>query len=1100
MKKKLLLRMKLIILILGLCIVQVSASTIVLGQNINLQAKDKSIKEVLTSIENQSNYRFFYNEAYIDLSKVVSLNVNEKSIKAVLDELLYSSKVSYKLLENNLVVIVPISELQQKTITGRVTDKNGMSIPGVSVVVKGTSRAVMTDTDGKYSIVVNNNNVVLRFSSIGYMQAEHSVDNLTVINMVLMDDVKNLNEVVVIGYGSVKKSDVTTSISSINSKDVMKTPIITAEEALQGNAAGVLVVNTSGEPGADISIHIRGSSSILADNQPLLVIDGFATDQGLSSINPSDIKSIEVLKDAGATAIYGSRGANGVVLVTTKSGEIGVPRVSFQSYYGFQKLRRKLPLLNGRQLTELSNDARVAVGKAPSSYRLDSILTSLDWQDVMFRIAPQISNTVTVSGGDNKVRYYVSANQLNQEGIVFNSNFSRISLRSNIDFIFSPRFKAGVNLNLSQAIKSGISQGDNGSIMGALKANPGQGAAVDPSGAYYLDPDTGDPSTISPLAKAYLTLGKNKTNSLQGGAYFQWTIGSLILKSTGTYNPTNQLTTYYLPNTIKGSKVSDAREQSTQTFKWSNSNTALFSKTILKHSFTVLAGQEMTNSFSNFFSAENTDFNTDVFTFYSLQSGNGMPATTSSASEYTQLSYFGRATYNFKQRYLLALTYRADGSSKFGADNKWGYFPAASFAWRASEEPFIKKMGVENLKLRMDYGVTGSDRISPYSSLSNYSSTFAAIGGVQKTGFMINKIANPDLKWETTAESDFGVDMSLLKGRISFSVDYYIKNTSNLLMNKGLPAASGYTTVTNNIGSIQNKGWDFELTTNNITGKFTWTTTFNAGFNQNKVTDLGGPTQISAISNSSSGTKFGDVSLIKVGAPIGEFWGYKTDGIFQTWQEVNSTPAKMEAPGVTQPGFPKYVDMNHDGVLNDLDKVPLGNPQPKWNGGLTNTFSYKNFDLSIFITWQYGNSILNNNLNLLEDLRGSNNQLAIVLDRWRAPNPITGDPGNPSNSIPVAFSNGYTAAMSDAYIEDGSYLRVRTISLAYNIPNKIIQRLKITGIKFYVTGTNLLTLTKYYGGFDPEISIMGINSVGAGIDNGGYPRSKMYVFGVNVNF
>ena len=1094
-------------LFLGVCI-QTSASGY--AQRLSISEKNAPLEKVFRDIKEQTGFNFLYSNEMLQGTHPVTFKVSNVSLPEVLSVALHDQPISYKIVDKTIIIgkkaapaaITETAPPPPLIIQGFILDADGKPLAGATVSLKGSSRGTQTDEKGAFHIEVPDENTVLIVTFIGYESKELRVGTRRELSITLSSNAANnkMNDVVVVGYGTVRKRDLTTAISTLSSGDVMKTPVTTVDQVLQGNAAGVQVVNTTGEPGTAVYIRIRGSSSIKADNQPLLVVDGFTTDAGLSSINPADIKSIEILKDAGATAIYGSRGANGVVLVTTKSGQVGAPRVTYESYYGVQELRRTLPLLNAAQLARLKNDANATAGLAPYTNEPDTVPTNINWQKVMFHRAPQFSNTIALSGGDAKVRYYIAANYLDQQGIIINSSFTRASLRANLDFNISDRLKAGINLNLAQTLKSGIQQGDNGSILRADATNPNSAATLDPTGSFYIDPNTGLPS-VSPLANAQLTTQKTKTSDIYTGAFLQWEIiKGLSIRSTGIYNFTPALNTYYFPNSISGNKPSDAYEQSTQPVKWTNTNTLSFIKTIRDHSFTLLAGQEVTGSFSNTFHAENTNFSTDVFTFYSLQSGNGVPVATSSASKYSLLSYFGRATYGYHDRYLFAFTYRADGSSKFGADHKWGYFPAASFAWRVTNESFFRKPGwLDELKLRADYGVNGSDRINPYSSQSLYASEYSAIGGVQQTGYMINQLANPDLKWETTAESDFGADLSVLRGRVLVTADYYIKNTSDLLMDYGLAAASGYTTVTKNVGSVQNKGWEFDLMTRNIiSGKFTWTTNFNAGLNRNKVTNLGGPSQISSISNSSANTKFGNVVLIAVGQPLGAFWGYKTNGIFQTQAEVNATPAKMEG-SKTQPGFLKYVDMNKDGVLNDNDKVILGYPQPKWFGGMTNNFSYKNFYLSVFITWQQGNSILNTSYTMLLDLTGNNNQLTAALNRWRPANPATGDPGNPSNTIPRAYATGYTAAMSDFYIKDGSYLRLKTLTLAYNIPAKLLSRAKINGIRIYATGTNLLTFTRY-NGYDPEVSIMGQNSVGAGMDNGAYPTSKMYTLGLNVRF
>jgi TonB-linked SusC/RagA family outer membrane protein len=988
---------------------------------------------------------------------------------------------------------------QDREVRGTVRDENGTPISGATVSLQGSSVAVQTKADGTYVLHLPAAGThTLVFSHTGFLTQRQVAGN-NVLDLVLLRNVVSDEEVVVIGYGTVRKRDLTTSIATIQEGDITKTPVASVEQALQGNAAGVYVVNTSSEPGGDVSIRVRGGSSIKADNEPLLVIDGFTSDQGLSSLNPNDIKSIEVLKDAGATAIYGSRGANGVIMVTTKSGIKGKPVVKFESYYGVQHLRRKLPLLNAAELARLTNEARIAVGQSPVTTQPDTMKTTRDWQDLMFHVAPMLSNTVSVSGGDDRVRYFVSANYITQKGLIISSNYSRASLRSNLDFNFNKTISAGVKLNLSQTIKNGIQVGDNGSILRANATNPTDQGLLDPSGSFYIDPETGDPVTTSPIANAQETTNEKRDFNAQVSGYVQLRLSKYFtFRSNATLSPTFRLNNYYYPNTIKGDKVSDAYRDYSGYNKWSNDNSISYNLTLRKHVVSALAGQEATGSFRNGFRARNTDFATDIFTFYNLGSGNGVPTVSSSAEEYQLLSYFGRATYSYDSKYLMSFTYRADGSSKFGKNNRWGYFPSASLAWRVNNERFMQHQSfINDLKLRVSYGVNGSDRISAYSSQALYTTRATAIGGVLGIGYLIDRMANEDLRWEKTAELNAGLDITVYKNRISATVDYYRKKTTDLLLDYALPAASGYTTVSKNVGNVENTGWEFSLTSRNITGKLNWTTTFNAAINRNKVLDLGGPSEISSISNSSANTKFGNVVLIRVGAPLGVFYGHRTNGIYQTAEEAAAGPVLQGLPN--QAGFLRYVDKNGDGLITDADKDIIGNPLPDWSGGMTNTLTYKNFDLLLFLIFQQGNSIMNTGLAKLLNLNGDNNQLRKALDRWRPADPANNDPGNPSNEIPKAYKN-YPAIMSTFYVEDGSYMRLKTVTLGYTLVNKKINGLKLPTMRFYATGTNLLTWTKYYSGYDPEVSYMGKVSVGAGIDNGSYPTSKMYVVGLNLNF
>ncbi|HEY4787867.1 MAG TPA: TonB-dependent receptor, partial [Bacteroidales bacterium] len=878
-----------------------------------------------------------------------------------------------------------------------------------------------------------------------------------------------------------------------------------AEQALQGNASGVVVISSDGAPGSDVSIRVRGSSSILGDNEPLIVVDGFTSDQGLSSINPGDIQSIEVLKDASATAIYGSRGANGVIMITTKSGQSGKPKVSYQGYYGVQQLWHKLNMLNAPELAILLNDANRTIGKNPSNWSTDTLSNGIDWQDAIFRNAAQQSHSLTLSGGDKRLKYYVSGTYLNQDGIVANSNFQRITLHPRLDVNVTDKLQIGINLNLAQTNKKVVGGGDNGAILRSLLASPSQNNYLDANSGYYVD-ENGEIVGTSPISTAYLTYDRRKNQTFQGNIYLNWDITkSLTFRSSATISTGNEQDYYYFPNVLAGvSKVSLAQSESNQQYKWLNDNTLTFKKKLQEHSITLMVGQSAEYAFRNSFEANGQNYNTDAFLWYNLGAGSGPATIKSSASDYGSLvSLFGRAMYNYEDKYLLTLSFRTDGSSKFGPNNRWGYFPSGSFAWRISNESFIKNLNIfYDWKIRLGYGLTGSDRIPAYSSEQQYKTYYSAIGGNQSVGYGISVLGNPNLKWETTEQYNLGTDISFFSGRISGSFDVYYKNTYDLLLNYRLPSASGYTTVVKNIGTVENKGLEFNIASQNFTdSKFQWTTSLNFGINKSKVTDLGGVDQIPMVSNAStSNWSVGNVVLLKVGQPLNAFWGYTTDGLFADWAEVNATPAKLEGNN-TKPGYIKYIDRNGDGQITDDDKVILGYGDPKWQAGLTNTFTYKNLDLTIFFIGQYGNSILNANKAKFINVNGAGNDYAVVLNRWREPNPETGDPGNESKWAPYprANANSYAAALSEVYIEDGSYLRLKTVTLGYNLPKRFINRLKISSIKIYATGTNLLTLTKYTG-FDPEISTSGNVNIGTGIDNGGYPQSRMYLVGLNVEF
>lgn len=1002
-------------------------------------------------------------------------------------------------------------------VTGRVTSSDdGKGLPGVSVVVKGTARGTSTDAEGRYRLDAPNSQSVLVFSSVGYATREATVGNQTEINLTLQADVQSLGEVVVVGYGTQRRQDLTGSVASINEQTIKQTPLLSTDQALQGRSAGVQVTQTSGEPGAPISIRIRGGNSINAGNEPLFVVDGYPLTPGssLNAINPSDIESIDVLKDASATAIYGSRGANGVVIVTTKRGKSGKPVVTLESYYGQQTLRRKIPLLNARQYAELLNEASVNGGK-PAPFTPDQVAalgTGTDWQDELYRPAPIANYQVGVRGGTEGVRYAVSGNYFKQEGIVINSGFDRISFRTNLDMTLSRKVKLGTNLLFARTRQRGIEdQADGRGVVNNALAMTPLTPVYNPDGSFTEVDIPQIDIRANPVARALATTDQSIGNRLQGNLFLDYSIlNNLVLRVSGGtvigFNKNN----FYVPNTIYEGRSTKGYAQvfSGLTTDWLNENTLTYTKEFGKHRLNVLGGVTLQRFNYEDFRAATQNFSNDVLTFNNLFTGGEPQPPSSGQSQSSLLSYIGRVNYNFGDRYLITLTARSDGSSRFGAGNKRALFPSGAVAWRVSEEAFMKNISfVSDLKLRASAGLTGNQEIGNFQSLAALGPFRYVLGSgsdyAPRVGFSNVRVANPDLRWESTRQVDLGLDVALFAGRITTTLDWYYKRTNDLLLYVPLPVTSGFGSALRNVGETENRGIEWSIGSRNVTGAsgpgaFTWSVDFNLTANRNKVLNLGDVDSFFA-GSSSGGRKYGNSSIVQVGQPLGSFYGIVADGIFQNQEEVDRHTTTL-ADGTTKkiqpnakPGDRRFLDLNKDGAINGSDRTIIGQAQPRFFGGLTNTFGYRGFELTVFVQGVQGASILNLVRPELENVSGSfGNQFATVLERWT--------PTNPSQTIPRALLVSNTPNfINSTMVEDGSYLRFKTITLAYNLPNALLQRLRLGSLRVYVTGQNLLTFTKY-SHYDPEVNTFGADNLSVNTDYGAYPTAKTILGGLTVSF
>ncbi|MET4141052.1 TonB-dependent receptor [Pedobacter sp. UYP1] len=994
---------------------------------------------------------------------------------------------------------------QDMQVNGTVKDAQGEPLPGVSVKLQGTTKATSTTAKGTFTISTPATGILI-FRSIGFITKEQAVNNRQQINITLEADNTNLDELVVVGYGSVRKSDLTGSVASISSKEIKATPVASLTQAIQGRAAGVRVSQSSNAPGGGMNIRIRGGNSIQGGNEPLYVIDGYPLyNENGPGINPNDVESMEILKDASAAAIYGSRGANGVIIITTKRGKEGLNRIQFESYYGIQTLRKKLDLLDASQLATLVNDGIANVngdniGKPgypkPLTYtdaQIAAMGKGTDWQDEIFRSAPIQSYQLTFSGGNDKTQYAVAGNYFSQGGIVANSDFNRGSVRVNLDQQLSSKFKFSNSLTVTNSKSNSVATdgdggGNGGVVYGALFFSPTV-PVYDAQGDYTMNNRPGALLISNPLA-----LAKERTNielktRLLGNTSLEYKIiEGLTLKTMFGANMAFNKTNFYLPRTVYSGLATNGRAEITNSryFEWLNENTLTYKKVISKiHSFNFLVGYTFQNASFEDVKASAQNFASDIQKYNNMGAAQQTNPNTSNAYDWSLRSYLGRINYDLDSKYLFTLSGRYDGSSRFGDGKKYSFFPSGSAAWRLSSEPFMRKLtAVSDLKFRASYGLTGNQEIGQYQSLGALQTDGYNFGNVIVIGYAPNRIANPNLKWETTAQLNFGLDLGLFKNRITITTDWYQKKTKDLLYNVSLPITSGFSTSLQNIGKVKNEGFEFAVNTVNLNGAFQWNTNFNISFNKNKILDLGAVTDDIPSGGASGHLQLGNSGILRAGQPIGVFYGLVTDGIFQNAAEVAVSGQKNARPGER-----RYKDINGDGVVNSSDRVILGHAQPDYTFGFTNNFSYKGFDLSIFIQGVQGNSIFNLNKYEMESMTGVSNQSASVLDRWT--------PANPSNDIPRASSAGSPYQVTSHQVEEGSYIRLKNVQLGYNFSPALLKRVRLSNVKVYISGQNLLTKTKY-SGYDPEVSRFGQDNLSQGIDYGSYPSSKIFLVGINI--
>ncbi len=1000
-------------------------------------------------------------------------------------------------------------------VSGTVTDNAGAPLSGVSVSLKNGSVGTSTDLSGRFNLTVPNANGLLIFTYVGYTTQEIPIKNRTNISVQLVTAAKSLDDVVVVGYGTQRKSDLTGSVVSLRKEDFNKGVTTSVAQLIQGRAPGVQVTQSSGAPGGGVSIRIRGSSSINAGNEPLYVIDGLLIDNSpsitangtgftgspppsnpLNALNPSDIESVEILKDASATAIYGSRGANGVILITTKRGKEGILNVDYNFLSGVSTVAHKMELLNTSQYITAMNELAKARGVAAvfSPAQIEEIGNGTDWQDVLYRKGYSQNHNLSLSGGSNKTTFFTSFNYNKQQGIILNTDFQRFQGRLNLEHKASAKFKFGININSSliknnEVPTNGSAINQQADVINTALNVPPVFGIFDSAGG-YIRPESGVLVSVTldnPLALANGIRGHGETNRTFGNIYGDYTIipGLSARLSFGSDRTNSRRDVYQSTITNRGRVTGGNATIATGELSNYLLEGLLTYTTVMnnRHNINAVAGYTYQQFDLRRFDGTIQGFTSDLTTTNNLSLGNtNFDDLNSLTTKRRLISYLGRVNYSFNRKYLFTASFRADGSSNFGANNKYGFFPSFSTAWKLGEEPFIQSTNIfSDLKVRVGWGQIGNDDIGIGNAFATYNNARDAIfGNVVNPGLSPTRIPNPDLKWETTEQFNVGLDFAFLRGRISGTLDYFIKNTKDLLLALPIARSTGFNSITQNVGQIRNNGFEILLNSKNIDRKFKWNTSVNFSTIKNSVISLGA---IPSIIN----TLYATSVIATPGVPLFSYYGYQADGIFQNAEEI----AKSAQAGTAIPGVPKWRDVNADGVINDKDRVVLGKAFPDFTYGINNTFSYKNFDLSVFIEGTQGFSLYN--ASVVEALYPNDpyrNRLAVpVLNRWT--------PQNPTNAWPsgVDITKYQGGSVNSFTVTDASYARLRNVQLSYqfNIANRKIVRTA----SIYVSGQNLATITNYMG-FDPDVSSTSSSTIR--LDRNSYPSSRTISLGCNFGF
>jgi TonB-linked SusC/RagA family outer membrane protein len=1106
---------------------------IVLERKISVKAESQTIESVLDQLEKQLNVRFVYSPSLIGANRRVTIQVADKPLTQVLDELLSPRKIVYEVRNNRVILSQVKSTAANVPVSGRVTDSKGEGIPGVTVLVRGTTIGTSTDASGAYTLSVPEGSTLV-FSSVGFTTQEIPVTGANnSLAVSLKESAKDLGEVVVVGYGTQERQSVTGAVASVSGRQIAAQPVSDASQAIQGRAAGVTVTQNSGAPGGagGTSIRVRGITSS-GNNSPLFVVDGFplpaavdgngqATGTEINSINPNDIESIDVLKDAASTAIYGLRAANGVVIITTKRGKAGVSNVSLDAYVGQQRVWREIPMLNASQFATLNNEARTNGGLAliPKYANPSSLGEGTNWLDAIFRPARIQNYAVSATGGSEKARYAVSAGFFQQDGTIINNDFKRFTLRANGDIALSKRFRIGNTLAVTHQEEHALNNNNNefsGVIQLALQAPP-TAPVYNADGSFYEFTSADNYGEENPVTAARRPNIKNNTNRITAtffaelepvkGLRFRTNVGTDLLF---------QQNDGFFPSIVGSSKypASQANLYSNSNYNPSYliENTATYSNVIAeKHSLTVLLGQSAQQFNYSYLGATRTGYSRNDLQVINQGPINALIGNSGSNGYSRLLSYFGRVNYEFAGKYLFSAIGRFDGASYFAQENAIGFFPGVSAGWRISEEEFMKgNTTVSNLKLRGGYGKVGNPlNAGTFQYLSTINSSNFSNNGVPGTAYVFGsgsqnvntgaaptRLRNSNLVWENNTQYNLGIDVGLFNERIQANIDLYTRKSPNLIASVPVSSVSGtIENINQNAASSVNRGIDLAITTANFVSNsngFTWSTTLNFSLYRNNLESLGNGTPYFGQSTRGGGS----VVRYAAGVPFGSFYGYVADGLFQTQDELAALNAKSPTGfyqfSGTAPGDIKYKDLNGDGVVNAQDQTYIGNPNPDFTYGLNNTLSFKGFDLNVFLQGSQGNDVYNLNRYYTEGgIYGSSNASTLALERWTGP--------NTSNYVPraVAGDPNQNLRISSHYVENGSYMRIKLLTFGYTLPKDLFAKLvAVQRVRVYVSAQNLVTFTKYKG-FDPELGNQGGSF---GVDRGIYPQSRVLLAGLNIGF
>ncbi len=1109
------------------------------AQKVSIHQRNSDLKTVLNTIRKQTGYYFIYNKAIIQQAKPVTIDVTDRNLEDVLREVLQGQRLDYEIKDK--VIVITSAKAAEHTspaappvdISGRITDSKGLALIGASVRVKGGAKGAITDANGHFTISGIDNDAILIISYAGYTTQEVAVAGQLQLNINLKDDVKGLTDVVVVGYGTQSKRAVTGAVTSVSSDKFRDRSFSNVTQALAGQLPGVNISQAQGAPGSSPIVRIRGTSSITAGTNPLYVVDGLPVENfNLNLINPQDIASVEVLKDASSAAIYGSRGANGVIIITTKLGKPGETHINASYEFGIQQVNRRVKMMDAQQFVQYyidaHNNAWVAAGGNASdpnsvrgpAYKIPEDFTSnpgqfgkgTDWQDVMFRTAPSHNAQVSMSGGTDKTQFLLSAAYLDQDAVLDQNYYKRLALRANLKHAISDKFTVGANLAFTtifdrtdgvlgkaDVVSLGLT---NDPIFPIYNENGNLGFR-DPKSVWYRFTQYSDLQLWHPYGLTREVDKQNKTFNTLATGYAEYNIiPGLKFRSSVNANLTNGRYNSY-QNALQKYGYSSAgpavaESNSTYSLNWLTENTLTYDTHFGEHGLTALIGYTAQQQRDEYAQVLASNFPNDLV--HTINAGT-VTGGTSLASQWSLISYLARVNYNYRNKYFLTGTIRRDGSSRFGENNKYGYFPSASAGWLISEEPFMEHLPwVSNLKLRLSYGIAGNNQIPNYGAIALLTASNYTFGGNVSNGLNVSSIENQRLRWEKTTQYNAGLDMGLFNNRLGISVDAYYSVTKDLLLNVPVPDITGFSTQLTNIGRLRNQGLELNISSKNVTGAFTWTTDLNFSLNRNKVLQLG---------PNNAPLNYSDFSVnvrTEVGQPISNYYGYIFDGVYKNQAQIDASPHDP----TTTPGDPIVRDVNGDKKITADDRTNIGNYQPKFIGGLTNTFSFKGIEFSFLLQGSYGGKIANQLIRYSGLWNGGRNAYADAYNYWRSES----DPGDGKHFKPTVEPKGLQNQFSSYWVEDGSYLRVKNIRLSYTLPQSLFRAVPgLKTVRAYVNAENVFLFTKYTN-YDPENTTYAATNyalspaaatafpTGAflGVDYGSYPVPRIITFGIKADF